>query len=96
VLGGPTVGWLRAALRSMAILNDPTYARRIGVPLMFVIAGKDTVVEPRAIEDFASRLKVGTHVILANAKHEILQETDDIRGRFWAAFDAYMGVAAAA
>jgi lysophospholipase len=96
VLGGPTVGWLRAALRSMAMLNDPAYARRIGVPLMFFIAGKDTVVEPRAIEDFASRLKVGTHVILANAKHEILQETDDIRGRFWAAFDAYMGVAAAA
>ncbi|HXF52753.1 MAG TPA: alpha/beta hydrolase [Hyphomicrobiaceae bacterium] len=96
VLGGPTVGWLRAALRSMAMLNDPSYARRISIPLMFFIAGRDTVVEPRAIEDFASRLKVGTHVILANAKHEILQETDDIRGRFWAAFDSYMGVAAAA
>jgi lysophospholipase len=96
VLGGPTIRWLRAALRAMAELNDPAYARRIGVPLLFFIAGKDTVVEPRAIEDFASRLKVGTHVILANAKHEILQESDDIRGRFWAAFDAYMGVAAAA
>jgi lysophospholipase len=96
VLGGPTVAWLRAALRAMSALNDPAYARRIDVPLLFFIAGKDTVVEPRAIEDFASRLKLGTHVILANAKHEILQETDDIRGRFWAAFDAYMGVAAAA
>ncbi len=95
-IDGPTIGWLRAALRSMAMLNDPAYARRIGVPLMFFIAGRDTVVEPRAIEDFASRLKVGTHVILANSRHEILQESDDIRGRFWAAFDAYMGVAEAA
>ncbi len=41
-------------------------------------------------------MKSGTHVILANARHEILQETDDVRGRFWAAFDAYMAVSEAA
>ena len=34
-------------------------------------------------------MKSGTHVILANARHEICQEEDAIRGRFWAAFDAW-------
>lgn len=91
-LGGPTFAWLRATLRSVAEINEPTFPRRINVPLLVFIAGRDTVVLPQAAEDFASRLKVGTHVILANSKHEILQETDDVRGRFWAAFDAYMGV----
>ena len=34
--------------------------------------------------------------LIASSRHEILQERDDIRARFWAAFDAYLGVSAAA
>jgi lysophospholipase len=96
LVGSPTIGWLNAALRSMRMLNDPSYARRVTVPLLIFVAGNDTIVEARAIEDFAGRLKIGTHVTLPYARHEILQETDLIRGRFWAAFDAYLGVEAAA
>jgi len=33
---------------------------------------------------------------LPTSRHEILMETDDIRARFWAAFDAYLADAAAA
>jgi lysophospholipase len=94
VVGGVTNGWLRAAIRSSDMLSRPEFATRVKLPILFFIAGRDMIVVPQAIEDFASRLKVGTHVILANARHEILQENDDIRGRFWAAFDAYMGVEA--
>jgi lysophospholipase len=35
---------------------------------------------------------VGTHVLLPQAKHEILQETPEVRRDFWAAVDAYLGV----
>jgi lysophospholipase len=59
-------------------------------------AGMDRVVSTQAIEEFALRLKVGTHVLLPQARHEILQETDELRQRFWAAFDAYLGVEATA
>ena len=59
-------------------------------------AGMDQVVSTQAIEEFALRLKVGTHVLIPQARHEILQETDEIRQRFWAAFDAYMGADAPA
>ncbi len=95
-LGSPTVAWLRAALRSIAKLTSPDYPLRVEVPLLLFGAGMDTIVSTRAIEEFALRLKVGTHVMFPQSRHEILQETDEIRQRFWAAFDAYLGVDAAA
>ncbi|KAB2916327.1 MAG: alpha/beta hydrolase [Hyphomicrobiaceae bacterium] len=91
-LGSPTVAWLRAAYRSMARLRSPDYPLRVEVPLLLFAAGADCIVSTQAIEEFALRLKVGTHVLIPQAQHEILQETDEIRQRFWAAFDAYMGV----
>lgn len=91
-IGVPTVGWLRATMRSLAVVGNPAFPSRIAVPALFFIAGKDIIVEPSAIEDFSARMKSGTHVILANSKHEVLQEVDEIRGRFWAAFDAYLNV----
>lgn len=91
-LGSPTVGWLRAALRSVARLTAPDYPLKIEVPLLLFAAGQDTVVSTTAIEEFGVRLKVGTHVLLPQAKHEILQETPDVRRDFWAAVDAYLGV----
>ena len=92
LLGAPTIGWLNAAYRSMAMLNDPAYGERVRVPLLIGIAGQDTVVDARATEAFARRVKLCTSIMLPLARHEILQEADDIRARFWAAFDAYLGV----
>ena len=80
----------------MAEIGDPSFARGIAMPMLFFIAGKDQIVDQSAIEDFSARVKSGTHVILANAQHEILQEADEIRGRFWAAFDAYLDIEQAA
>ncbi|RTL69299.1 MAG: alpha/beta hydrolase [Hyphomicrobiales bacterium] len=95
-LGAPTIGWLRAALRSSARLTDPEYPLGVSVPLLLFAAGQDTIVSARAIEEFAMRLKVGTHVLIPEARHEILQETDAVRARFWSAFDAYLGIEQAA
>jgi lysophospholipase len=91
-LGSPTVGWLRAALRSIAMVSAPDYPLKVRVPLLLFAAGMDTIVSTTAIEEFGQRLKVGSHVLLSQARHEILQETDAVRKDFWAAFDAYMGV----
>lgn len=91
-LGSATIGWLRAAYRSMAAIGDPAYSARVKVPLLMFAAGADRIVLPRAIEDFATRTKLGTLVVLPASRHEILQEREDIRARFWSAFDAYLGV----
>lgn len=95
-LGSPTIGWLRAAYRSIAQVSAEDFPASVRVPLMVFVAGKDEIVSSRAAEDFAVGLKVGTHVLLPSARHEILQEADSIRLRFWAAFDAYMGLDEAA
>lgn len=94
-VGSPTYRWMRAAFRSCRMLVRPSYAARVRVPMLIFVAGRDTIVSQRATEDFAARLKVGSHVLLPLAKHEILQETDDVRARFWAALDAYLSADAA-
>jgi lysophospholipase len=91
-LGSPTISWLRAALRSINTVTAPDYPTHVKVPLLLFAAGMDRVVSTTHIEEFAVRLKVGTHVLIPQARHEILQETDEVRKDFWAAFDAYLGV----
>jgi lysophospholipase len=91
-LGSPTVSWLKAALRSCRYLGATDFPARINVPLLMFAAANDTVVSTRAIEDFAVRAKVSSCILMPGSQHEILQENDAIRTRFWAAFDAYLGV----
>lgn len=91
-IGSPTNAWLAAAYRAMDAIMDPEYATRVRVPLLLVAAGQDRIVSSTAIEQLANRLKIGARVVLGGARHEILQETDEIRQRFWAAFDAYLGI----
>lgn len=95
-LGPPTFGWMRAALRSCAMLSSLDYPASIKVPVLMVAAGRDTIVSTPVIEDFAPRMKLGTLALIGPSKHEILQESDDIRGRFWASFDAYVDAIRAA
>ena len=45
---------------------------------------------PPAIEDFAVRLRAGSHLIVPGARHEMLMEQDRFRAQFWAAFDAFV------
>ena len=89
-IGSPTIGWLRAAFRSMRLVGDPDYARLIKVPAMLIAAGNDDIVSSRAVELMGQRLKVGSYLLIPESRHEILQERDEIRKQFWAAFDAYM------
>ena len=92
LLGSPTNGWLNAAMESIAMINHADYFDRVKVPTLIFAAGLDVIVPSRAVEDYAARLKSGSGILLPESKHEILQENDTIRSRFWAAFDAYFGV----
>ncbi len=89
-LAGPTVGWVAAACSSLATINSAVFMSSIKVPILIVAAGNDSIVSTPAIERFASRIKNCTRIVLSGAKHEILQERDQLREQFWAAFDAYI------
>jgi lysophospholipase len=89
-LGAPTITWVDAAMRVMKPFAAPGYAGHIRQPILMVAAGRDEIVSTSAIEDFGMNLLAGRHLILAGAKHEVLQEQDHYRNQFWAAFDAFV------
>lgn len=89
-IASPTVGWTDAAFRTILGFRATTYPSRIRQPLLLIAASHDTVVSTAAIEEFAYHLRTGSHLVIAGAKHEILQEQDRYRAQFWAAFDAFV------
>jgi lysophospholipase len=74
----------------MADFANPIFPAKLRQPMLIVACGRDQLVSTAAIEDFGSRLRVGSHLILPGAKHEVLMEQDVFRGQFWAAFDAFV------
>jgi lysophospholipase len=89
-LSAPTIAWADSAISQMKQFRDPAYAARIRQPMLLVAAGRDEVVSTAATETFGMNLMAGRHLILPGAKHEILQEQDQFRAQFWAAFDAFV------
>jgi len=89
-LGSPTVSWANAAFDTMDDFAETGYPGHIRHPILMIAAGADSVVSTSATEEFAIRLRAGSHLVLPGAKHELLMEQDRLRGQFWAAFDAFV------
>ena len=89
-LASPTVAWADTAFRAMHTFKRVKYPSEIRQPILMLAASNDTVVSTAAIEEFAYHLRAGSHLVIAGAKHEILQEQDRYRSQFWAAFDAFV------
>jgi lysophospholipase len=89
-IGSPTVAWADAAFSAMSTFRAVHYPSQIRQPILMLAASSDTVVSTPAIEEFAYHLRAGSHLVIAGARHEILQEQDRYRGQFWAAFDAFV------
>lgn len=89
-LASPTVAWADTAFRAMHRFKRTNYPSEIRQPILMLAASNDAVVSTAAIEEFAYHLRAGSHLVIAGAKHEILQEQDRYRSQFWAAFDAFV------
>lgn len=86
-LGGITFGWLDAAMSSIAEINAPGYPEAIQTPILVAQAGADRLIDNRKQEAFARRLPNGSFIRIEGARHEILNERDQYRDQFLAAFD---------
>ena len=89
-IGAPTVGWITAAFRLMAAMQEPEFGLEMRIPTMIVAAGADTVVATPAIETIAGQMRGVQAIVIPGARHEILLERDVFRSQFWAAFDAFI------
>lgn len=88
-LGGPTFGWLRAGLKSIAQAKQSSYLAAIGCPVLLAQAAEEQIVDNEAIARAADLLPHGTLLPIAEARHEILIERAAARRVFWAGFDAW-------
>lgn len=95
-LGGPTYGWLRAALNSFTMFRRLKRGTALKCPTLAVLAGMDEVVDNQATRDLERRLASFATVTIPESRHEILNETDDIRAQFNAVFDSFLGLKPAA
>jgi lysophospholipase len=89
-IGWPTVAWTDAAFRVMGEIAEPGYPGRIRQPILVIAAGQDSIVSTPAIDDFAVRLRAGSHLIVPGSRHELLMEADRFRSQVLAAFDAFV------
>jgi lysophospholipase len=89
-IGGPTIGWVRAAFHLMDILSNPLFGGEWRTPSLVILAGDDAVVSSPAAESFVRKLRATRAITIPGALHEVMQERDVLRNRFWAAFDAFV------
>ncbi len=89
-IGSPTIAWADSAFRVMREFSATGYAASIRQPIVMVAAGRDEVVSTAEIEQFATNLRTGSHLIVAGARHEIMMEQDHYRAQLLAAFDAFV------
>ena len=67
-LGSPTVVLAQRRLPGHERISPtPSLSGKIRQPLMLIAAGRDEIVSTAAIEDFAMRLRAGSHLIVAGA-----------------------------
>lgn len=85
---GVTWGWLSAAFAAGRRLRAA--APSIRTPTLFVLAGIEALVDNPGAEAIAAAMPAAEVVRYAEARHEILMETDAIRVRFWADVDAFL------
>ncbi len=90
LIGSPTYRWIAAALKAMQGVADPGFAARIKVPILILAAARDIVVSTPAIEELGLRMRMGRHLVIPTARHELYMETDSIRAQVLAAFDAFV------
>ena len=90
VIGAPTVSWVNAAIDAMQEVTTKEFATAVNTPVLIISSGGDELVSVRKAQDFALGLRAGHQIVIPGAKHELLQERDELREQFWAAFDAYI------
>ena len=89
-IGAPTYAWVAAAMGAMAEAGRDSFAGKIRVPVLMLAAARDEVVSTSTIEQLGLRMRIGRHVVIAGARHELFMENDAIRAQVFAAFDAFI------
>lgn len=89
-LAGVTLGWVEAAATACEGFRQPGSLAHLRFPVVVLSAEQESLVDNASHTAVAKLLPNATVVEIMGAKHEILQETDDIRAQFWREFDGLL------
>lgn len=90
-LGEPSIGWVNASLAVFGRFARPDAFRHAAdTPLLIASAGKERLVDNAAHAAMVKRFPRARGLELPDAYHEILMETDPVRGRFMEALDGLL------
>lgn len=89
-MGDATYGWVYETFRSIDVLHDEAYLKKINVPVLMQSSSLDQVVFNPAQERAAGLIPDCRFVQIEGAKHEIWQERDELRNKWLAAIDAFI------
>jgi len=89
--GAPTYAWVRAAMNSIDELQKWPPDLGPSCPALIVVAGQDQVVDNLGTLKFVGRAPGFSSLTIADSRHEILNERNDIRERFLAALEGFIG-----
>ena len=91
VLDAPSWGWMRAAYRSIALLDRVGYLEGVTTPMLILATKGDRLVSAPAIARAARRLPhARVHFYGRDVAHEILREVDSVRDDALARIDAFL------
>lgn len=89
-IGGVTWAWLESALGAMKKLHAPGYLERIRIPVLALFGGQDIVTPSARTVPFIFRLPQGEAVVIAGAKHDLMNEADIYRNQALALIDQFL------
>ncbi|OOF69874.1 alpha/beta fold hydrolase [Rodentibacter caecimuris] len=78
-LGGPTFRWVHLCLN--AIKQLPNIIPRVEIPILILQSEKEKIVDNQSLQKLTVLFPQGNCVQVDGAKHEILFERDNIRGK---------------
>jgi lysophospholipase len=95
-LNAGTWAWLDFAFAASRWLKSARGPTTIDYPVLVIAAGEEKLVDNGDQRAVVARLPKGRWIEIPGAYHELLQETDEVRARFWSEFDAVAATALAA
>jgi lysophospholipase len=78
-IGGVSFDWLVAAFKSADLLMSPGYAESIVTPTLVFSAEREMLINNSTNEDFVRRMPHSIYEVIADGRHELLRERDEIR-----------------
>ncbi|MEM9014723.1 MAG: alpha/beta hydrolase [Pseudomonadota bacterium] len=90
-ISSPTYGWVRDAMRASKALHRAGGLDKLKTPTLIVTAGEEKRVDAADHQRLAARNVNISVATIQDALHEIMMETDEIRSKYWAVVDDFLG-----